>query len=91
MTGPVGSEKTRLIVLRGNSGSGKTTTAKRIREAYGRGIAIVGQDTARRTILHETGPVWATLGLVDTMARYCLDQGYHVILDGIFSSGRWAP
>jgi ABC-type glutathione transport system ATPase component len=34
-----GSGQTRLIVVRGNSGSGKSSVAKAIRSAYGDGIA----------------------------------------------------
>jgi predicted kinase len=49
----VGAERTRLIVLRGNSGSGKSTVARALREAYGRGIAWVSQDLIRRIILEE--------------------------------------
>ncbi len=36
---PIGSDRTRLIVLRGNTGSGKSTVAAALREAYGRGMA----------------------------------------------------
>ena len=36
---PLGSGQTRLIVLRENSGAGKSTVARGLREAYGRGLA----------------------------------------------------
>src|SRR5215469_16547178 len=49
----IGSDQTRLIVLRGNSGSGKSTVAKALREVYGRGVAWVSQDLIRRIILKE--------------------------------------
>jgi hypothetical protein len=40
---------TQLIVLRGNSGSGKTSVARALRQAYGRrGLALVSQDVLRR-------------------------------------------
>ena len=47
--GPVGTGagSTRLIVLRGNSGSGKSSVAAGVRARYGRGIALVGQETER--------------------------------------------
>jgi uridine kinase len=38
----VDPEKTRLIVIRGNSASGKSTIASLIREKHGRGMALVG-------------------------------------------------
>lgn len=42
-----------LIVIRGNSASGKSTLAAALRERYGRGLAIVAQDQLRRVILRE--------------------------------------
>lgn len=48
-----GSGDTRLIVLRGNSASGKSTVARAVRDRYGYGIALVGQDNIRRTVLRE--------------------------------------
>jgi predicted kinase len=88
----VGSDRTRLIVLRGNSGSGKSTVATALREAYGRGIAWVSQDLIRRIILREKDrPGGVNIGLIDQVARYSLDSGYHVILDGIFYADRYEP
>jgi predicted kinase len=86
----VGSDRTRLIVLRGNSGSGKSTVARALREAYGRGVAWVSQDLIRRIILRERDqPGGANIGLIDQVARYSLDHGYHVVLDGIFYADRY--
>lgn len=86
-----GSESTTLIVLRGNSASGKSTVASAIRDSRGRGIAIVGQDNLRRTVLRERDvPGGAYIGLVDTVARYTLDHGYHTIVEGIFAADRCA-
>jgi chloramphenicol 3-O-phosphotransferase len=82
---------TRLIVLRGNSGSGKSSVAAGVRACYGRGIAIVSQDYLRRHVLHERDvPGAANIGLISTVARYALGQGFHVIMDGIFDSRRYA-
>ena len=50
---PTGTSATRLIVLRGNSGSGKSTVARAVRERYGRGCALVEQDYLRRIVLRE--------------------------------------
>jgi predicted kinase len=90
--GSVGSPDTRLIVLRGNSGSGKSTVARTLRETCGRGMAWVAQDLIRRTILWEKDrPGGVNIGLIDQIARYSLDQGYHVILDGILYADRYEP
>lgn len=85
-----GSADTRLIVLRGNSGSGKSSVAAALREACGRGLAWVSQDLIRRNILREHDrPGGVNIGLIDQVTRYCLDAGYHVVLDGILSAGRY--
>jgi predicted kinase len=87
-----GSQATRLIVLRGNSGSGKSTAAAEIRARHGRGIALVSQDNLRRVVLREKDvPGGANIGLIDVVARYALDHGFHVILDGILYADRYAP
>jgi predicted kinase len=87
---PIGSDRTRLIVLRGNSGSGKSTVARALREAYGRGLAWVSQDLIRRDILKEKDrPGGVNIGLIDQVVRYCLDQGYHAVLDGILYADRY--
>ncbi|MER5185709.1 AAA family ATPase [Streptomyces sp. NPDC002896] len=80
----VGTEDTRLVVLRGNSASGKSSVAVGIRDRFGRGLALVGQDNLRRIVLRERDrPGAANIGLIDTVARYALDAGYHVVLEGI--------
>lgn len=85
-----GSADTRLIVLRGNSGSGKSSVAAALREACGRGLAWVSQDLIRRTILREHDrPGGVNIGLIDQVARHCLDAGYHVVLDGILYADRY--
>lgn len=48
---PLGSEETRLVVVRGNSASGKSSVAAGIRTRFGRGLALVAQDNLRRTVL----------------------------------------
>jgi predicted kinase len=86
----VGSEQTRLIVVRGNSGSGKSTVARALRDAYGRGVAWVSQDLIRRVILGERDqPGAANIALISQVARFSLDHGYHVILDGILYADRY--
>lgn len=82
--------ETALVVLRGNSGSGKSSTALELRAAAGRGIAWVEQDYLRRIVLREHDvPDGTNIGLIDGTVRYALDHGYHVILDGIFFSGHY--
>ncbi|MBK3623692.1 kinase [Streptomyces sp. MBT49] len=80
----VGTEETRLVVVRGNSASGKSSVAVGLRERFGRGLALVGQDNLRRIVLRERDrPGAANIGLIDLTARYALDAGFHVVLEGI--------
>lgn len=81
----VGSESTRLIIIRGNSGSGKSSLAAAIRAARPRGVAIIGQDQLRREILHVRDyPGSPAAEYVDLSARFALDHGLHAVVEGIF-------
>lgn len=78
-----------LVVIRGNSGSGKTTTAREVRRRAGRGTALIEQDYLRRVLLREHGgnrmqPV--APAFITATTRAALDAGYHVILEGILDS-----
>ncbi len=80
----LGDATTRLVVLRGNSGSGKSTTAQEVRRRVGRGVAWIEQDYLRRILLREHDrPDAPNIGLIEQTARYALNHGYHVILEGI--------
>jgi predicted kinase len=73
-----------LIVLRGNSASGKSSVAAGIRTSFGRGVAIVGQDNLRRVVLHEHDNAGAAnIELIRRVAEFALDAGFHVIVEGI--------
>ncbi|WP_369395410.1 kinase [Streptomyces sp. CG1] len=86
----VGTEQTRLVVLRGNSASGKSSVAAGVRDRFGRGLALVEQDQLRRIVLRERDrPGAANIGLIDTVARYALDAGYHVLVEGILYADRY--
>lgn len=82
--GRVGDEGTRLIIIRGNSGTGKSALAAAIRAARPRGVAIIGHDQLRREILHvRDHPGTPAAGYVDLSARYALDHGLHTVVEGI--------
>ena len=42
-----------LVIIRGNSGSGKTSLAKKLQEYYGRKTLLISQDIVRRDMLKE--------------------------------------
>lgn len=80
----VGTADSRLIVIRGNSGSGKSELARSIREARPRGVAILGHDQLRREILHlRDRPGNLTVEFYDLTARFILDRGLHLVIEGI--------
>lgn len=88
MTGD--EEVTRLIVIRGNSASGKSTIAAEMRREYGRGLAVVSQDNLRRVVLRDHDrPGAANIGLIAMTVRYALSHGFHAVLEGILYSGHY--
>jgi predicted kinase len=87
-----GSDLTKLIIIRGNSGSGKSTVATMLRHGYGRGCALVEQDYLRRIVLRERDkPGGLAAGLIEQTVRYALDGGYHVVLEGILHRAKYGP
>jgi predicted kinase len=79
-----------LIVIRGNSASGKSAVAAEIRRRHGHGLAIVGQDNLRREVLRERDvPGGANIDLIGLTARFALDRGFHVIVEGILDADRY--
>jgi hypothetical protein len=79
-----GHPSTTLIVIRGNSGSGKSTIARELRLRYGRGCALVEQDYLRRIVLRERDrPDGLTPAFIEHTVRFALDHHYHVVLEGI--------
>lgn len=76
------------MVLRGDSGSGKTTTALALRPRLGERTALIHQDYFRRQLLtggeKEVRALHAA-ELIAAVARRSLDLGYDVILDGILN------
>ncbi|ROO60426.1 AAA domain-containing protein [Micromonospora sp. Llam0] len=82
-----------LVIVRGNSASGKTTAAREARHRYGRGCALLEQDYLRRTLLREHDSTHiqpVAPAFITATARTALDLGYHVILEGILHTERYA-
>jgi adenylate kinase family enzyme len=86
-----GSLHTKLIVIRGNSGSGKSSIARQLQLRHGRGCALVEQDYLRRIVLRERDkPGGVASALIEHTVRFALDHDYHVILEGILHTGKYA-
>ena len=87
---PVGSAETRLVMLRGNSGSGKSTVARALQRKRPRDVAWVSQDLLRREVLRATDvPGTRAVDLIDATARFALDRGMHVVVDGILNADKY--
>ncbi|UTE78652.1 kinase [Rossellomorea sp. KS-H15a] len=79
-----------LIIIRGNSGSGKTTTAKRLQEHFGRGTLLVSQDVVRRDMLKvQDRDGNLSMELIRQIAEYGRGKCEYVIVEGIFSEQRY--
>lgn len=80
----------KLIIIRGNSGSGKTTTAKSLQNHLGHGTLLVSQDTVRRDMLmvqDREGNL--SIDLIRQIAEYGKDKCEYVIVEGILSKNRY--
>ena len=75
----------KLIMLRGNSGSGKTTVAKALQELFGRNTMVLSQDMIRREVLKaRDGIDPPALPLIKQMLEYGSEHCEIVIMEGIF-------
>ena len=74
----------KLIILRGNSGSGKTTIAKELQNRFGRNTMLISQDVIRRDMLHvKDGENTQALPLMKELLIYGSSHSDVVIIEGI--------
>lgn len=81
----------KLIILRGNSGSGKTTIAKELQNSFQRGKAmVVSQDEIRLGILNtkdrKDNPA---IELIRLIAEYGKNHCEYVIVEGILGNNKY--
>jgi predicted kinase len=80
----------KLIVLRGNSGSGKSTVAKMVRQASPRKTALVEQDYLRRIVLKERErDDGDNIDLIFQTTTFALARGYDIVLEGMLVFQRY--
>lgn len=80
-------EAAKLIILRGNSGSGKTTTGKSLQRKFGHGTMLISQDVVRREMLFVKDGTDPEAGqLLLELAVYGKNHCNIVILEGILNS-----
>lgn len=80
-----------LVVIRGNSASGKSTTAVTVQRRFAHGTcAVVSQDVVRRNIVREPDePAAFNIELIEQIAGLCLARGMVVIVEGILDADRY--
>lgn len=79
----------KLVIIRGNSGSGKTTVAKGLQKKLGHGTMLISQDVVRREMLYvKDGEKPKVEELLFQLAMYGKNNCDVVILEGILNS-KW--
>ena len=82
----------KLIVLRGDSGSGKTTVAKKLQKKFGRNTILISQDVIRRDMLMvKDGEDTRALPLMKELLKYGSTHSDIVILEGIMYADWYRP
>ena len=82
----------KLIVLRGNSGSGKTTIAKELQKKFGKNTMLISQDVIRRDILKvPDGENTLAIPLMKELLIYGNGHSDIVILEGIMYADWYKP
>lgn len=77
----------KLIILRGNSGSGKTTIARGLQEKFGYGTMLISQDVVRREMLYvKDSERPKAKELLYLLAMYGKKHCDIVIMEGILNS-----
>ncbi|GAA1801350.1 kinase [Luedemannella flava] len=89
-SGTDNAAKPKLVVIRGNSGSGKSSVARMLQRRYDRSCALVEQDHLRRIVLRERDVEGGLAPhLIEHVARFALDHGRHVVVEGILAAARY--
>ncbi len=79
--------KSKIIILRGNSGSGKSTAAKSLQNKFGQGTLLISQDVIRREMLWvKDGIGTKALPLLLELVKYGRENCDVVILEGILKA-----
>ncbi|MCI9370978.1 MAG: kinase [Lachnospiraceae bacterium] len=81
-----------LIILRGNSGSGKSSVAKALQRKFGRNTLVISQDIIRREMLWVCdGEDTLALPLLTELLRYGNAHCKYIILEGILNADWYKP
>ncbi len=79
-----------IIIIRGNSGTGKTTVAKELCNHLGADCMLISQDVIRRDILHtKDGKNSMAVDLIEKMIMFGKEYSKIIVLEGILKSRRY--
>lgn len=82
----------KLVIIRGNSGSGKSCLARQLQREIGRNTLVIPQDTVRREMLWaRDGPDTAALPLLSELLHYGYAHSEVTILEGILYAEWYRP
>ena len=82
----------KLIVLRGNAASGKSTVARELQKKFGENTMVISQDEVRRNMLHvKDGENTEAIGLSKVLLSYGHSHCDVVILEGIMYADWYKP
>ena len=79
-------------MIRGNSGSGKSSLAKELQQRFGTRALLISQDQVRRQMLNvRDGPDCPAIQLLMDLVKYGYDNSEITILEGILYTGFYKP
>lgn len=82
----------KLIIIRGNSGSGKTSVANGLQKKLGRNTLLISQDVVRREMLWvNDGKDTLAIPLMISLLQYGREHCSYVILEGILNASWYQP
>lgn len=82
----------KLIILRGNSGSGKTSVSKELQKRFGRNTMVISQDVVRREMLWVKDEIGTrALPLLINLLEYGKENCEITILEGILYAEYYMP
>jgi len=74
----------KIIILRGNSGSGKTTAGRALQRKFGMGTMLISQDVVRREMIFvRDRPGNKAIDLLKTLVMFAYENCEVAILEGI--------
>ena len=77
----------KIIILRGNSGSGKTTISRKLQKKLGYGTLLIPQDMVRRDMLYvKDGVDSKAVDFLIKLILYGRENCTYIILEGILDS-----